>query len=346
MALTKRDRVRAALQGKKVDRPPVAAWKHFLPEEKSAKDFVEASVAFARDYDWDWLKINPRATYYAETFGNVYDYDNYTGVMPKLKARSINSPGDLSKLEAEKASHPVLSQQVKAVASIRKSLRDVPIIQTVFSPLSVLQFLTVGLGSQNGTHDPGSDYTVLQSLLIDHPTRVRDALAAITETLKRYAAAVIDAGADGVFFAIVRLAREGALTYEQYLEFEKPYDLEVLRGARRGTFNVLHTCGPKVYFDAAEDYPVHAVNWAAHAVGNPTLAEAQARLDKAVMGGIEEAAEFSKADPSTIQAGAAAAIRAAGKGKFLLAPGCAVDPDVPASHLTALRKAADSASTN
>ncbi len=346
MAFTKQDRVQAALHGKKVDRPPVAAWKHFLPQETSAKDFVDASVAFARDYDWDWLKINPRATYYAETFGNGYDYDNYTGVLPKLKTRSINAPEDLSKIKAEKTTHPVLSQQVKVVASIRESLRDVPIIQTIFSPLSVLQFLAVGLGSRNGTHDPGSDYTVLQSLLKDHPLQVKDALSAITETLRGYTAAVIDAGADGVFFAIVRLAREGALTHEQYLEFEKPYDLEVLHGARRGVFNVLHTCGPKVYFDAAEDYPVHAVNWAAHAEGNPSLAEAQARLNKAVMGGIEEAAEFSKASPSTIQAEAAAAIRAAGKGKFLLAPGCAVDPDVPASHLTTLRKAAETASTN
>jgi uroporphyrinogen decarboxylase len=73
-----------------------------------------------------------------ETFSNVYDYDLYTGVMPKLKARSINAPEDLSRLEPQKANHPVLSQQVKAVASIRKSLRDVPIIRTVFSPLSVL----------------------------------------------------------------------------------------------------------------------------------------------------------------------------------------------------------------
>jgi uroporphyrinogen decarboxylase len=346
MAFTKHDRVQAALQGKGVDRPPVAAWKHFLPEEKSAKNFIDASVAFARDYDWDWLKINPRATYYAETFGNVYDYDTYTGVMPKLKARSINSPEDLSRLEAEKASHPILSQQVKAIASIRKSLRDMPIIQTVFSPLSVLQFLTVGLGSPNGTHDAGSDYSVLQLLLRDHPRQVKDALSAITETLRGYTAAAIDAGADGVFFAIVRLAREGALTHEQYLEFEKPYDLDVLQGAKRGIFNVLHTCGAKVYFDAAEDYPVHAVNWAAHAKGNPSLAEAQARLNKAVMGGVEEATEFSRADPTSIQAQATAAIRAAGKGKFLLAPGCAVDPDVPASHLRSLRKAVESTSTN
>ncbi|MGA2477410.1 MAG: uroporphyrinogen decarboxylase family protein [Spirochaetia bacterium] len=346
MTLSKHDRVQAALQGRSVDRPPVAAWRHFLPEERSEKDFVEASVAFARINDWDWLKINPRATYYAEVFGNIYDYGKYAGVLPRLSSSAIQTPADLSRLKAVRTSDPVLAEQLRVVSSIRKSLRDVPIIQTVFSPLSVLQFLTIGLAGQNGQPDPGTDYTVLHSLLVDHPRQVRDALAAITETLQTYARKAIDAGADGIFFAIVRLAREAALTHEQYLDFEKPYDLEVLQGARRGTFNVLHTCGPKVYFDAAEDYPVHAVNWATLGEGNPTLAEGQRRLNKAVMGGVEEGAGFSSADPAKIQDQAATAIRTAGKGRFLLSPGCAVDPDVPVSHLSALRKAVETAPTS
>ncbi len=36
-------------------------------------DLAQATIAFAKKYDWDWIKINPRATYLAETFGNTYD---------------------------------------------------------------------------------------------------------------------------------------------------------------------------------------------------------------------------------------------------------------------------------
>ncbi len=345
MAITKLDRVHAALQGRTPDRPPVAAWKHLLPEERSEKDFIDASIAFAREYDWDWLKINPRAVYYAEIFGNTYDYASYTGVLPKLKSSPIRIAEDLSKVRPANNAHPVIAEQLRVVAAIRKALPNVPIIQTVFSPVSVLQFLIQGLDSQNGKAAADSEYMALHTVLQNYPRQAHAALSAITETLRAYAEKVIAAGANGVFFAIVRLARDGALTRAEFETFGKPYDREALQGARNGTFNVLHICGPRVYFEAVADYPVHAVNWAAVGEDNPTLAEAQKSLGKAVMGGVEEGAGFSNAGRQKILDQASAAIREAGKGRFLLSPGCAVDVDVPASALKALREAAESAPT-
>jgi len=349
MAFTKHDRIRAALDGRQADRPPVAAWKHLLPEERAEGDFVEASVAFSREYDWDWLKINPRAVYYSEIFGNIYDYDHYTGVLPRLVSSAIRSPADLSAVKPAGVTHPVIAEQLRVVAAIRKSLPDVPLIQTVFSPLSVLQFLVQGLaakasnganGAKNGS-SPDADLTVLHGILQDHPRQAHDALSAITETLRNYAEKAVGAGADGVFFAIVRLAREGALTREEFQEFGKPYDLQALQGAKNGTFNVLHICGPRVFFDAAADYPVHAVNWAARGGVNPTLAEAQRRLDKAVMGGVDDGVDFVHTGPTGIRAQATAAIAGAGLGKFLLSPGCSVEVDTPAANLKALRAAVE-----
>jgi len=336
MALSKRERVAAALSGGKVDRPPVSAWRHFIPQERVERDFVEASVAFARTNDWDWLKSNPRATYYAEIFGNAYDYDSYTGVMPRRVSGPIATGADLSRIRTAPASHPVIEEQLRVVAAIRKELPDVPVIQTVFSPLSVLNFLA-------STTDPGSDYAALHGLLRDHAAAARDALSAITETLRSYAARVIEAGADGIFFAIVRLARDGALSREEYERFEKPFDIEALGGARRGVFNVLHVCGPSAFFDAAEDYPVHAVNWAAGAGGNPTVPEARGFLDKAVMGGIDEGLFSGSGSPEKVSRQAAAVIRDTPPGRFLLSPGCAVDPSPDAASLAALRASVDSA---
>jgi uroporphyrinogen decarboxylase len=335
MALSKRDRVAAALSGGKVDRPPVSAWRHFLPQERNERDFVEAGVAFTRVNDWDWLKINPRATYYAEIFGNAYDYDSYSGVVPRRVSGPLEKAADLSRLTPAPASHPVIEEQLRVVASLRKALPEVPLIQTVFSPLSVLNFL-----SARG--DPGTDFATLQGFLRDHAEAARDALSAITETLRAYATRLLSAGADGIFFAIVRLARDGVLSHEEYERFEKPFDLEVLGGVREASFNVLHTCGPAVFFDAAEDYPVHAVNWAAGSGGNPTVAQALLFLDKAVMGGVDEGL-FSTADTrEQISRQAAEVIRAASSGRFLLSPGCAVDPHAPSASLAVLRASVDS----
>ena len=177
--------------------------EHFLPEERSEKDFVEASVAFARTNDWDWLKINPRATYYAEVFGNIYDYGKYAGVLPRLNSSTIRDPGRSLPTQGSADFDPVLAEQLRVVSSIRKSLRDVPIIQTVFSPLSVLQFLTFGLAGQTGNQTLAP--TIRCSIRCSSITKAgQGCLAAITETLQTYARKAIDAGADGIFFAIVR----------------------------------------------------------------------------------------------------------------------------------------------
>lgn len=62
MRMSKRERVEAALKGEPVDRVPVSAWRHFVPEEISAERLAAVSLAHFREFDWDWLKLNPRAT--------------------------------------------------------------------------------------------------------------------------------------------------------------------------------------------------------------------------------------------------------------------------------------------
>jgi uroporphyrinogen decarboxylase len=68
VVLSKRDRVEAALDGRKLDRIPVSAWEHLIPEEADDATFAKAQVAFFREFDWDWLKINNRATLFTEAW--------------------------------------------------------------------------------------------------------------------------------------------------------------------------------------------------------------------------------------------------------------------------------------
>lgn len=49
--LTKRQRVDVALRGEAVDRLPVTAWRHFIPEERSATQLAAAHLQFLRTYD-------------------------------------------------------------------------------------------------------------------------------------------------------------------------------------------------------------------------------------------------------------------------------------------------------
>ena len=67
--MTHWERVRAALEGAPVDRAPVSVWRHFLAEETAAQSLADAMLGFQREYDWDFMKVNPRASYHSEDWG-------------------------------------------------------------------------------------------------------------------------------------------------------------------------------------------------------------------------------------------------------------------------------------
>lgn len=91
--LSKRERVDAALKGERVDRVPVSAWRHFLDEENNPDTLAAVTLKHFHDFDWDWIKVNPRATYYAEAWGNRYDFNDYDSVLPRLIEGPLNRPG-------------------------------------------------------------------------------------------------------------------------------------------------------------------------------------------------------------------------------------------------------------
>ena len=162
------------------------------------------------------------------------------------------------------------------------------------------------------------------------------ALGAIAETLAGYARAVVEAGASGLFYAIVRLAREGVLT-RGARDVRPALRSQGARGSQGAPFSLLHLCGPKVYFDQVADYPVQAINWAAVGQGNPDVGEALRRTKLALIGGVDEDGALRRGDAGQVTAEARAAIRATGGRRLLLAPGCSVAMDTPESGLRALR---------
>jgi uroporphyrinogen decarboxylase len=155
-----------------------------------------------------------------------------------------------------------------------------------------------------------------------------------------YARATRDAGADGLFFAIVRLAREGYLTRPEYARFGRPYDLRVLEAVADAPLNVLHICGDHVYFDAITDYPVHAISWNNEAPGNPSFGAAMEVTSAAVMGGVAEDTTLPHGSPDDVRHAVTAALAATGGKRTLVSAGCSLDARTSPENLMALRDAA------
>lgn len=337
MSYTKRERLAAIADGEPADRPLVSAWHHFLHEEADPEAFICASLAFQKKFDWDLVKLHPRAVYLAEAMGNRYDYSSYTGPMPKCVEHVINREDDLRKITRKPGDKGSLGEQLDIIRRVRAALgTDVPIIQTVFSPLAVFIHLA-------GAKNPGrnkladSNENLAIRCMRNDPEGAHMALSAITDTMSDYVKLVLDAGADGLFYTPLGLAREGYLTHEEWHTFGCEYDLAVLEVAR-GSFNILHTCGMHANPLLFIHYPISVLYWAQSAPGNPPMAGSEKWLGKlGVAGGVNEEL-FASDNAPAIALAAAEACRNMRDKPFLLAPECSVSPTTPDNELMLLRK--------
>ena len=129
------------------------------------------------------------------------------------------------------------------------------------------------------------------------------------------------------------------LTPDEHRRWARPYDLRLLEAARGAPFNVLHVCKRRNLLFEMSDYPVGAFSWDANDSTNPTLAAALARLRGAVMGGISFDTSLATADPGRFTGEYRRALEATGGRRWLAAPGCSIPPGTAPQNLEAVRDA-------
>jgi uroporphyrinogen decarboxylase len=280
--LTKRERLARTIAGRPVDRLPAALWRHFFIEETTRQGLVDAMARWQRDYDWDFLKINPRASYHVEDWGNLYTFSGTGLIAPTLVRAAVREPDDFTRLRRldpegrDGRAAPVLAQHLLAVGDLRRLLGpDVPLLMTVFTPMSIAADLA------GGPQD-------LAGLIAQDPAAVHAGLRTITDTFADFAARAVAAGADGIFLATTHCATLVNFTAAQYAEFGRPYDLEVLAAVRRAPLNLLHVCKGRALVRELADYPVAMLNWDTADPTNPGLAQmAREVRGKALVGGLD-----------------------------------------------------------
>ena len=322
--MTSRDRVLATLRGAPTDRPPLSFWGHVYHRESTAADLVAHTLERWQRHRWDWVKLNPRKHYHVEPWGVRYDYSGVPDEKPVPAAHPVHAPADWDRIVEMPHDQGALGEQLDAVRTLRAKLpADVPLLQTVFTPIAIMAEMT----------EPPQ---ALRDLLGTEPKRVERALEAVTRTFERYVQAVMRAGADGIYLATVDWGSRSFVTPEMLERWSRPYDLRLLEAAGPSPYHMMHVCkGDALLFEFA-DYPVGAFSWDATAPGNPTLAEGLARLKGAVVGGIGHDSELQRG-PEAAVAAYRRALEATGGRRWMFAPGCSMPPQTPEATLTALR---------
>jgi uroporphyrinogen decarboxylase len=327
--MTRRERIRKTLAGEPVDRPPISFWRHFYHREGSAKDLAESMLEFQDRFDWDFMKVNPRASYHVEDWG-VRTERPGTGPLdkPKVVASPIVEPADWDQIRPLDPTRGVLGEHLDALERIAAKIQgETDWVMTVFNPLSIAADLV---------HDDARFIEHLRA----HGDRVHGALRAITETFAGFTRECMARGASGLFFATTDWANDTRIPRETMEEFGRPYDFRVLAESAGAPLNTLHVCGPGAYVEALLDYPVSVISWANRAPRNPSIGALRALTTKTLLGGLAHDGAFVAGPAAAVQEEARGAIAEANGSRFILGPGCAVPAAAPLEHFQAVREVA------
>jgi uroporphyrinogen decarboxylase len=301
------ERMKAVLEGRQPDRIPVALWRHFPVDDQDPMMLAESTVRFQQEYDLDLIKVTPASSFCLKDWG-VEDAwkGNTEGTRDYMRA-VVRKPGDWGKLKVLHPAKGAMGAQLECLREVvRQAAGKVPVIQTVFNPLSQAKNLC---GPK-----------VLKRHLADHPDALREGLDVIVKTTTAFAAECMQAGADGIFLA-VQHAQADLLSEEEYRKWAERDDKAILESAASSWLNVLHLHGKNVHFSLAADYPVQVVNWHDRETV-PSLADGRKLSGKVVCGGWRQWDTMVVGDAEQVEGEARDAIRQTSGRNLVLGTGC------------------------
>jgi uroporphyrinogen decarboxylase len=311
---THRERLQACLNGEKLDRPPVALWRHFPVDDQSPETLAAATLHFQKIYDFDLVKVSPSSSFCLKDWGVEDAWMGDTEGTRRYTKRVIQKPQDWETLPALEPSAPHLAGQLACLRQIRAGLSpDTPVLQTIFSPLAQAKNLVGG--------------ETFIAHLRKYPEAVMKGLETIALSTQRFVEATLETGIDGVFYAIQH-AQAALLSLDEYKNFGLPFDQKTLEPAGDLWCNLLHLHGSDIYFELVAEFAFPIVNWHDRDT-SPSLAEALQMPGFAVCGGIGRDTLVYREQAEVLNEAQEALEQTKGQ-RFILSTGCVVP--IIASH--------------
>jgi uroporphyrinogen decarboxylase len=307
--MTKAERVRAALRGDQLERPPFCFWHHFKPHG-SARAMADATLDFFGRFDLDIYKVMPDLPY-------------------PFPRQSVTRLDDWHLMAPISTAVGTMGSQIDAIRRVRAAIGpDVPLIATLFSPLTEALYIA---GAER-----------LREHIAESPATVHGALGVISDNLARLGQALLAAGADGIFFSVQGAANE-LLPAAQFAEYGRPYDMAVLNACREGWLNVLHMHGEhSLLTDLLVDYPVAVLSWSDRITRISLSQMRELAPSRALMGGLHERGPITTGPAEAIRDEMTDALKQTNGGRgLILTPGCSVPDDCPEEWLRVARDLAN-----
>ncbi|QRM35153.1 hypothetical protein JO965_39880 (plasmid) [Microvirga sp. VF16] len=275
------------------------------------------------EFDLDFVKTAPNGMHAVEDYGVKIDFSEVPeGGVARLVSTPFETVEDWSKLPEINIHAGALGRELQSLRLVRAALPHVPVVFTVFSPMTLAAKLSRGKIYEHIAE--GTNAALIHSALVK-----------LSQTVAQYSAAAIEAGADGVFFAHQDTGRH-LLAYDDFSEYVAAYDHEALSGARFGRFNILHIHGEQIRFRELLDYPVHAINW--HSWETlPSALTGMLSSRKCIVGGIDRRSVTANDIPAIENQISSVRIAADGMSDLIFTPSCTIRAGFKPETLHAIR---------
>ena len=324
LQMTHWERVRAAIKGEEVDHVPISLWRHWPIDDETPEGLTAVTLNWQETYDFDLVKFMPTGTYGIEDWGAETVYKpNHSGTRTVTKF-GVTDAEQWPQLKSLNVTQGYLGNQIEALRLSAERLRNsVPILQTIFSPLTTARKLA---GERVFTD------------LRRQPDLFKEGLQIIADTTARFAKESLRVGAHGMFFAS-QCDTYQLLSEAEYKEFGEYFDLIVLNAVQEAEFNMVHAHGQDIMFDLMSRYPANLFNWHDR-LTPPTLKEAKGKFSGLLVGGVSERHTLVHGPTEAIRAEVKEAIAQTNGRRLMIGPGCVVPGHVPAVHIRAAIQAA------
>jgi uroporphyrinogen decarboxylase len=309
--MDKHERVRAALRGEPLDRPPYSFWTHLPGVDLDWRRIADETAAFQRRFDLDFVKSMPNGFYCIEDWGAQLDFSGIAaGGTGRVTASPIAAAEDWKSLAHLDVASGAYGRELDHLQRLVGHLgASVPVLATVFSPLTIAAKLSC---DAHRAHLERSPELVVAGL---------ERITAVTCAFVRKA---IERGCAGMFFALQE-ATYAAFSPADYARFGEPFDRRVIAAAASagGWFNVLHAHGENILFDQLARYDITALNW--H-IGETAPSIAQYRESggaKPIVGGLRRA-NLTRRDRDAVAADIRQSLGESNNRGLLLSPACVI----------------------
>ena len=246
--MTSLERVATILQHKEADRVPAYPLINSISRQYCGIDYptwstdarlcAESILRATDDIGVDVLCTLQDLSVEAADFGQPVHYPPNDAAHPDMNQRLIGDMEDYAKIAPiNPRKTPRMSGQIELCKYLMDARgAEMPVVSFIYGPLGVLSMM-------RGQSEMFVD-------CLDDPDALHPALAAITDTLVEYCAAVIETGVHAIMFDTL-FGSQSIMSKQMWRELEGPYVRRLAEFVHaKNTMVMVHNCGNGIYFDA------------------------------------------------------------------------------------------------